>query len=133
MHYANKCNNYRIYTCTVYLTSTFNENSEISRFKHVIEIHKRREGCAYRNKAGKTEDPEGGGEGGGDAKDRKPGGRVCGKAYVPERRGLTPVARQMPSKWLSNTSLSSMTPPPLLVISIPAARPPNTRFFLSTG
>lgn len=64
MHYANKCNNYRIYTCTVYLTSTFNENSEISRFKHVIEIHKRREGCAYRNKAGKTEDPEGGGEGG---------------------------------------------------------------------
>ena len=67
MHCANKCNNYRIYTCTVYLTSTFNENSEISRFKHrdVIEIHERREGCAYRSKAGKTEDPEGGGEGGG--------------------------------------------------------------------
>lgn len=45
--------------------------------------------------------------------------------YLPERKGDTPVAKQIPSKSLSKTSLSLMTPPPPLVTSIPAAFPPN--------
>ena len=52
---------------------------------------------------------------------------------VPDNTGDTPVARQIPSKLLSNTSLFSMYPPPLLVTSIPAALPPNIRLLLNSG
>lgn len=51
----------------------------------------------------------------------------------PDSVGTTPVARQMPSKWLSHTSFPSVTPPSPLVTSIPAARPPNTRLRCSTS
>lgn len=51
----------------------------------------------------------------------------------PESRGDTPVARQIPSKLLSNTSFLSITPAPLLVTSIPAALPPKIRLLRSTG
>ncbi len=52
---------------------------------------------------------------------------------IPDKTGETPVARQIPSKLFSNTSLFSISPPPLLVISMPAALLPNIRLFLNNG
>ena len=52
---------------------------------------------------------------------------------IPDRIGATPVARQIPSKLFSNTSLFSISPPPLLVTSMPAALLPNIRLFLKSG
>ena len=52
---------------------------------------------------------------------------------LPDKTGETPVARQIPSKLFSNTSLFSISPPPLLVISMPAALLPNIRLFLNNG